>query len=115
MGQEADIRRSGSRSYPLDAVTLSTLHGAKGLEFEAVFLCGLNKGILPLQNIGSSDLGEERRLLYVGMTRAKTSLHLSYYAEPSPLLSELPSAFFEADTAADRKKILGKQLSLFDA
>lgn len=115
LGQEADIRRSGSRSYPLDAVTLSTLHGAKGLEFEAVFLCGLNKGILPLQNIGNSDLGEERRLLYVGMTRAKTSLHLSYYAEPSPLLSELPAAFFEADTAADRKKILGKQLSLFDA
>ena len=53
-------------------------------------------------------------MLYVGMTRAKSSLHLSYYAEPSPLLSELPSAFFEADTAADRKKILAKQLSLFD-
>lgn len=114
LGQEADIRRSGSRTYPLDAVTLSTLHGAKGLEFEAVFLCGLNQGILPLQNVGNSDLGEERRLLYVGMTRAKSSLHLSYYAEPSPLLSELPAAFFEADTAADRKKILAKQLSLFD-
>lgn len=115
LGQEADIRRSGSRAYPLDAVTLSTLHGAKGLEFEAVFLCGLNKGILPLQTIGSADPGEERRLLYVGMTRAKTSLHLCCYAEPSPLLSELPAAFFEADTAADRKKILAKQLSLFDA
>ena len=115
LGQEADIRRSGSRSYPLDAVTLSTLHGAKGLEFEAIFLCGLNKGILPLQNIQAGDIGEERRLLYVGMTRAKSSLHLSCYGEPSPLLAELPAAFFEADTAADRRQILAKQMNLFDS
>ncbi len=47
LGQESDFRRSGGRSYALDAVTLSTLHGAKGLEFDSVFLCGVNKGFYP--------------------------------------------------------------------
>ncbi len=115
LGQERDIVRSGSRSYPLDAVTLSTLHGAKGLEFESVFLSGVNQGIIPLQNMGSVDLSEERRLLYVGMTRAKASLTLSFYGQPSPLLSELPQAFFQADDASERRRILAKQLSLFES
>lgn len=114
LGQESDFRRSGSRSYALDAVTLSTLHGAKGLEFDSVFLCGVNKGFLPLQNVGAVDPGEERRLFYVGMTRAKTSLTLCYYGEPSPFLCELPSAFFEAGSAGQRKKVLAKQLNLFE-
>lgn len=63
-----------------DVVTLMTLHSSKGLEFPAVFICGMEEGIFPssrsLQN--DSQLEEERRLCYVGMTRAKEELFLSY-------------------------------------
>jgi superfamily I DNA/RNA helicase len=66
-----------------DAVVLMTLHSAKGLEFEEVFLVGLEEGILPhsrsLQDDGPGDpLAEERRLLYVGFTRARKRLTLSH-------------------------------------
>jgi len=62
-----------------DAVRLSTLHAAKGLEFPHVFMVGVEEGILPHRE--AVDLGnveEERRLMYVGVTRAQQSLHLSY-------------------------------------
>jgi DNA helicase-2/ATP-dependent DNA helicase PcrA len=62
---------------------LSTLHAAKGLEWDQVFLAGVNDGILPMGN----DIDEERRLFYVGLTRAKARLHISYNAEPSPFLA----------------------------
>jgi DNA helicase-2/ATP-dependent DNA helicase PcrA len=63
-----------------NAVTLMTLHAAKGLEFPVVFVAGLEEGICPLSSsIGDDrDLEEERRLLYVGMTRAMRNLYLSY-------------------------------------
>ncbi|MCL2143912.1 MAG: UvrD-helicase domain-containing protein [Endomicrobia bacterium] len=64
-------------------ITLMTLHLAKGLEFENVFICGLEEGLFP---IGESafipeELEEERRLMYVGMTRAKKNLHLCWASE----------------------------------
>ncbi len=68
-----------------DAITLLTLHGAKGLEFDVVFLAGSENGLLPLRFGGSGPLSlaqeaEERRLLFVGMTRARRRLLLSWSA-----------------------------------
>ncbi|OGH44517.1 MAG: hypothetical protein A3I49_01385, partial [Candidatus Levybacteria bacterium RIFCSPLOWO2_02_FULL_37_11] len=63
-----------------DAVTLMTLHGAKGLEFPAVFMVGMEEGIFPHSRslMNKEELEEERRLCYVGMTRAKKMLFLTY-------------------------------------
>jgi ATP-dependent DNA helicase Rep len=84
-----------------DAVRLSTLHAAKGLEFRHVFIVGLEEGLLPHREaIEASNVDEERRLMYVGLTRAQESLHLSYCrtrkragervdCAPSRFLSEL--------------------------
>ena len=87
-----------------DAVKLSTLHAAKGLEFGHVFLIGVEEGILPhRESIDNDQIEEERRLMYVGITRAQKSLTISWckkrkragemqMCEPSRFISELPSA-----------------------
>ena len=85
------------------AVLLMTLHAAKGLEFPAVFLIGLEDGVFPhLRTLGEPDqLEEERRLAYVGITRARERLYLSHawsrmlfgstqYNPPSRFLDEIP-------------------------
>lgn len=62
-------------------VTLMTLHAAKGLEFPVVFIVGMEEGIIPHARVyeaGPAELEEERRLVYVGMTRAREELHLTY-------------------------------------
>jgi DNA helicase-2/ATP-dependent DNA helicase PcrA len=64
-----------------DTVTLMTLHAAKGLEYPVVFMVGLEEGILPHSRVfeaSPAELEEERRLCYVGMTRAREELHISY-------------------------------------
>jgi DNA helicase II / ATP-dependent DNA helicase PcrA len=73
---------------------LSTIHSAKGLEWETVFLVGVEDGVLPHANC--EDIEEERRVAYVGMTRARRRLGLTYSAErfgerarPSPFLFEV--------------------------
>ncbi len=94
----------------LDAVSIMTLHSAKGLEFDTVFLPGWEEGLFPHQRAldegGRSGLEEERRLAYVGLTRAKKNLHLWFTSNrrihglwqstiPSRFLEELPEAHVE--------------------
>jgi uncharacterized protein (TIGR00375 family) len=76
MGRDADVVRNGSKNIFPDAVTLTTLHAAKGLEFPVVFLCGVNDGLIPLRSRHDEeiDLEEERRLFYVGLTRTREEL-----------------------------------------
>ena len=85
-----------------DSVTLMTLHNSKGLEFDTVFITGMEEGLFPsFQSIEDEKMEEERRLAYVGMTRAKERLFLSHarrrklwgrdqYNPPSCFLSEIP-------------------------
>ena len=94
----------------LDAVNIMTLHSAKGLEFETVFLPGWEEGLFPHQRAldegGRSGLEEERRLAYVGLTRAKKHLHIWFVSNrrihglwqstiPSRFLEELPEEHVE--------------------
>jgi ATP-dependent DNA helicase Rep len=89
------------KDQELDAVSLSTLHAAKGLEFPHVFMIGVEEDILPFRDSDEKGIEEERRLMYVGITRAERSLQISYcnrrrrgkdwYAcEPSRFLDEMP-------------------------
>lgn len=115
LGAEGDLRRESAHKYAAGAVTLSTLHGAKGLEFGAVYLCGLARGCVPLES-GSrpADVEEERRLFYVGMTRARDVLTLISQELPSPFLSELPAGAYDEEHARGaRRESPGVQLSLF--
>ena len=93
LGQEADLCRAAGKGWESGAVRLMTLHAAKGLEFPAVFVAGVRAGTLPLEAKGRpTDWEEERRLLYVGMTRAREELILTTSPEPSPFLEDLPGA-----------------------
>ena len=91
-----------------DAVQLMTLHSAKGLEFPMVFMSGVEEGIFPSKMaLDEGDrLDEERRLCYVGMTRAMQKLYISYaesrriygredYARPSRFINEIPEQYVE--------------------
>ena len=108
-----------------DSVVLMTLHSAKGLEFPYVFLCGMEEGLFPSQRsmYSEEEIEEERRLCYVGITRAKRRLTLSYamrrsmyggsvYAKASRFLDEIPAQYLEvveknrgAQTAVNSKKV----------
>ena len=69
-----------------NSIKLMTLHASKGLEFKYVFIIGVNDGLLPLGNsidTNEENLKEEERVFYVGITRAKENLELSYYANTS--------------------------------
>lgn len=90
-GEEADIRRAAGKGYASGAVRLMTLHGAKGLEFPVVFLAGVSEGALPLEREDEPcDVEEERRLFFVGLTRAREELILTAAGAYSPFVQELP-------------------------
>ncbi len=79
--EETALIASSDTAAGDDKVTLMTLHAAKGLEFPVVFMVGMEEGIFPHSRIyesGPAELEEERRLCYVGMTRAREELHLTY-------------------------------------
>lgn len=79
--EEAALLSSADSSADDNEVTLMTLHAAKGLEFPVVYMVGMEEGILPHARVyeaGPAELEEERRLCYVGMTRAREELHLTY-------------------------------------
>jgi len=76
---ELDERASAQHAPSVDGVTLTTLHAAKGLEWDAVFIVGLSEGLMPVTLAETEGaIEEERRLLYVGITRAREHLVLSY-------------------------------------
>ena len=112
LGEEGDVRR-GRKRYPSGAVRLMTLHAAKGLEFPVVFLAGLEEGTLPLEREGEPvNLEEERRLFFVGMTRAREELLLTSGGKPSAFAGELPREVLR-ETARSYRKPEVQQLSFF--
>lgn len=114
--EEGDIKRLGGKTYVSDAVSLMTLHASKGLEFPAVLICGANEGKIPLETEKhTADREEERRLFFVGMTRAKEELILTCSGRPSPFLQEIPERFYSVEQAgkpAKEEKV--HQMSLFE-
>jgi len=82
---ELDERAAAQHAPAVDGVTLASLHAAKGLEWDAVFLVGLSEGLMPI-SLAETDaaIAEERRLLYVGVTRARESLELSFARSRTP-------------------------------
>ncbi len=112
---EGDLRRESPQP---EAVTLLTLHAAKGLEFPVVFIAGVEDGLLPLDQ----KIEEERRLFYVGITRAREELILlrartrirngkRLITKPSPFLREIPKGLIRHEEICPEHQ--PKQLSLF--
>ena len=116
LGAEADAMDPRA-----DAVTLLTMHAAKGLEFSVVFVAGCERGLVPLwlpgSDPGAPDLAEERRLLFVAMTRARTHLFLTYAARrrkhasvtdtgPSPFLASIGPRLLDRPEAPPRPRRL---------
>lgn len=85
-----------------DTVYLMTLHASKGLEFDYVFIIGMNQGLIPLRCKSMEQEEEERRLFFVGLTRARKNLELSYYTNPT-----IPGAF---ETPSNYLRMLPEEL-----
>ncbi|HET6746969.1 MAG TPA: UvrD-helicase domain-containing protein [Candidatus Saccharimonadales bacterium] len=112
--EEVALMSSADTSSDTEKVTLMTMHAAKGLEFPVVFMVGMEEGILPHSRVyeaGPSELEEERRLCYVGMTRAREELHLSYaqsrlqfgqrgYSSPSRFLEDMGHSVVSAPVSS---------------
>jgi ATP-dependent DNA helicase Rep len=104
------IASLAERGDEADVVTLSTLHAAKGLEWPHVFLAGINEGLLPFKSDGDDTTGarieEERRLMYVGITRARTTLTVSTLRRRKKgreTVAGVPSRFIAEMKLAERR------------
>lgn len=101
---ELDRRAQAGHAPEANAVTLASLHAAKGLEWTAVFLVGCSEGLLPIHYAQTeAQIEEERRLAYVGITRARETLHLSWARarQPGGRPTRRISRFLEASVLAD--------------
>lgn len=88
--RELDERERSGHEPTREAITLATVHGTKGLEWNEVYLVGANRGMFPISHaISEKDIAEERRLFYVAVTRAKDVLNISFSSEPSEFLSTI--------------------------
>ena len=126
--QVALITDLDSYDNSLDRVTLMTLHAAKGLEFPVVFMTGMEEGLFPHSRAaeGGAEIEEERRLCYVGMTRAMEKLYLTHarrrrvygdyqFNPPSRFLGEIPPAALRDQPVPALKKTAGHNLaSIFE-
>lgn len=82
---ELEERASAQHAPTVEGVTLASLHAAKGLEWDAVFLAGVSEGLMPISLAETDEaVAEERRLLYVGITRAREHLELSFARSRNP-------------------------------
>lgn len=100
--QATDDENAAAKRQGAAPVHLSTIHMAKGLEFDAVFIAGAAEGLLPhARSIdNNAALEEERRLMYVAMTRARRKLFISFYGLPSRFVEEIPEEFTTLAAAA---------------
>lgn len=99
------ISKRGQIELDATVVALTTLHGSKGLEWDNVAIIELTDGIFPGKKIGTIEgLEEERRLMFVGMTRAKKNLDLHFYGTPNIYVSELMLEMEMAGEAPDNQK-----------
>lgn len=106
-----------------EGVTLITMHNAKGLEFDTVYCVGLEDDTIPGTDVNSEEAEEERRLLYVAMTRAQRCLVLShadsrfkwgsvFYSKPSRFLEDIPREYLEGDfSGLDKRQNFGTSSS----
>ncbi len=136
------LQMDDAEEDPGNVVTLSTLHGSKGLEFDIVFLIGVEEGLIPHQrtldakvtDAMSQDIEEERRLFYVGVTRARQKLYMSrckhrmMRGKPLPrtpcrFLDDIPSELLEPFevkdmallTTTEQAENAGNLLAMLDA
>ncbi len=98
------------RSSEGKEVALMTIHLAKGLEFDAVFIAGVAEGILPHGRSldTEAEVEEERRLMYVAMTRARKKLFISFYGMPSRFIAEIPEDCIAIGSAQEEENIYGE-------
>ena len=82
----------GNQGRNPELINLMTLHSSKGLEFEAVIMVGMEEGVFPSTRDTQEKLEEATRLFYVGVTRAKSMIHLIYAFNESPFITKIRSA-----------------------
>jgi len=98
----------GNKKNDASQIILSTIHLAKGLEFDNVFIAGVKEGLIPHGRTyyNEEEIEEERRLLYVAMTRAKKKLFISFFGIPSRFLGALPAEVIQLESTNKNRSFL---------